>query len=250
MKYIRYSVNSAEKYGILVDNTIKEIDGNIFGEFKENGKSFSLNEVTLLPPVKPTKIVAIGLNYRAHAVELNMITPNEPLIFLKPVSAIIASGENIEYPDCSSQVDYEGELGVVIKKTTKDIERDEAKDYILGYTCINDITARDLQRQDVQFTRAKSFDTFCPIGPCIETEVDPLDVEIKTYLNGKLMQDSNTSDMIFDVYYIVSYLSKIMTLEEGDVIITGTPQGVAHMHKGDEVVVEIENIGRLENKVI
>ena len=251
MKIVRYRVKGALRYGILYDdNVVKEIKGDIFGEFEETGDTFLLSEVTLLPPTQPTKIVAAGLNYKEHAKELNMDIPSEPLIFLKPKSSIIVSRENIIYPKMANQVDYEGDLGIVIKKKTKDISSKEAKDYILGYICVNDVTARDLQRRDVQFTRAKSFDTFCPIGHCIQTELDPLKVQLKTYVNGELRQSTCTSDMIFDAYYLVSFISKVMTLEPGDIISTGSPKGVGSIDRGDEVVVEIENIGRLVNKII
>jgi len=250
MKLLRYKINNDIKYGIFKDDAIAEINGDVFGSFEESGKVVSFADITLLPPVEPSKIIAIGLNYKEHALELSMEMPLEPLIFLKPPSTLIASGDDVVYPEMSSQVDYEGELGVVIKKRAKDVHRADAREYILGYTCINDVTARDLQRRDVQFTRAKSFDTFCPAGPFIETELDPTDAKLKTYLNGQLMQDASTSDMIFDVYFLVSYVSNIMTLEPGDLITTGTPKGVASVVRGDSVAVEIQGVGRLVNSII
>jgi 2-keto-4-pentenoate hydratase/2-oxohepta-3-ene-1,7-dioic acid hydratase in catechol pathway len=251
MRIVRYKARGALRYGILYDDgVVKEIEGDVFEEFNETGDTFLLSEVTLLPPTVPTKIVAAGLNYKEHAKELGMKIPSEPLIFLKPKSSVIVSGENIVYPKMSNQVDYEGELGVVIRKKAKNIDKAEAKDYILGYICVNDITARDLQRKDIQFARSKSFDTFCPIGHCIQTKLDPLNVQIKTYVNGELRQCSSTSDMIFDAYCLVSFISEVMTLEAGDIISTGTPKGVGSINRGDEVVVEIENIGRLINKII
>jgi 2-keto-4-pentenoate hydratase/2-oxohepta-3-ene-1,7-dioic acid hydratase in catechol pathway len=250
MKIVRYKVGNDIKYGILSGEEISEITGDIFNEFKEEGRVYLLGEVTLLSPTEPTKVVAVGLNYKEHAKELGMELPKGPLIFLKPKSSVIASGENIIYPEMSNQVDYEGELGVVIRKRTKDVLEDDVRDYILGYTCVNDVTARDLQREDTQFTRAKSFDTFCPIGPCIQTELDPFDVHLKTYVNDELKQTSSTSDMIFDIHYLVSFISRVMTLEPGDVVTTGTPKGVESISRGDEVVVEIEGVGRLKNKIV
>jgi len=198
---------------------------------------------------KPSKIVAVGLNYYDHAQELKMPIPEYPLIFLKPPTSVIGNGETIIYPAESKQVDYEGELAIVIKNKVKDISKKDAPECILGYTCANDVTARDLQRMDVQWTRAKSFDTFCPLGPQIVSQINPLNLEITTRVNGKVKQSSNTKKMIFDVFELVSFISKIMTLLPGDIIITGTPPGVGHLQIGDEVEVEIENIGILRNKV-
>jgi len=188
---------------------------------------------------KPTKIIAVGLNYIDHAKELKMPIPDEPIIFLKPPTAVISHKDKIIYPKGVKQLDYEAELAVVMKD----------KKHILGYTCANDVTARDLQRKDVQWTRSKSFDTFCPLGPRVVKNVDPNNLEIKLYLNGKLKQSSHTSNMIFRVEELVSFISKIMTLCPGDVILTGTPPGVAPMKIGDVVEVEIEGIGKLTNFV-
>ena len=188
---------------------------------------------------KPTKIIAVGLNYIDHAKELKMPIPDEPIIFLKPPTAVISHKDKIIYPKGVKQLDYEAELAVVMKD----------KKHILGYTCANDVTARDLQRKDVQWTRSKSFDTFCPLGPRVVKNVDPNNLEIKLYLNGKLKQSSHTSNMIFRVEELVSFISKIMTLCPGDVILTGTPPGVGPMKIGDVVEVEIEGIGKLTNFV-
>lgn len=250
MKIVRFKFNNAEKYGILYDKVIRGGSGDIFGGFEENGVEYPLADVTLLAPTLPTKVVAVGLNYKEHAKELQFALPVEPLIFLKPKSAVIGAGADIIYPSMSSQVDYEGELAVVIKKRAKSVPKESIQDYILGYTCANDVTARDLQRRDGQFTRAKSFDTFCPLGPCIETALDPLNAVLHTYVNGEQKQSSNTHDMIFDVYYLVSFITHIMTLEAGDVIITGTPKGVSSLSRGDEIVVEIEGVGRLKNRIV
>ncbi|MFC1855905.1 fumarylacetoacetate hydrolase family protein [Thermodesulfobacteriota bacterium] len=250
MLLIRYKLDTSIKYGVVKNDLIHELDSGAPYDIKETGSTVSLDNVTIMPPTQPSKIVAIGLNYKEHAQELSLELPTQPLIFLKPTSAIIATGEDIIYPEMSSQVDYEGELGVIIKKDTKNIGIGEAKDHILGYTCVNDVTARDLQKLDIQFTRAKSFDTFCPIGPYIQTDLDPTSAKLKTYVNGELKQDTCTSDMIFDIYYLVSFISKIMTLFPGDIITTGTPKGVSHLKRDDKVVVEIENIGILENRII
>ncbi len=213
------------------------------------GEVLSLEDVTLLPPSQPSKIVCVGLNYVKHAQELKMPLPDEPILFLKPPSAILAPGGQIVYPSSSIQVDYEGELAVVIGKRCRNVSADEAEKYILGYTCFNDVTARDLQRKDGQWTRAKSFDTFAPFGPWIG-KIDPSDADIKTRVNGKLVQDSNTSDLIFSVPRLVQFISAVMTLEPGDVIATGTPPGVGQLQKGDLVEVEIEGIGVLKNSVV
>ncbi|MDI6896515.1 fumarylacetoacetate hydrolase family protein [Methanocella conradii] len=213
------------------------------------GREYDMSEVKVLPPCTPTKIVCVGCNYVEHAKELNERIPDEPILFIKPPSSVLASGESIIYPEQAKRVDYEAELAVVIGKRTKNVKADKAKGHILGYTCFNDVTARDLQRKDVQWTRAKSFDTFSPIGPFIQTEVDPTNLNIKARLNGAVKQDSNTSDMIFNVYRLVEFVSSVMTLEMGDVIATGTPPGVGPMKRGDTIEVEIDNIGVLANKV-
>jgi len=221
---------------------------------KENGiisrgEVLRLDEVFLLPPCQPTKIVCVGLNYVKHAQELKMPLPEEPILFLKPPSAILDPDGHIVYPASSSQVDYEGELAVVIGKRCKKIQAEEAEKYILGYTCFNDVTARDLQRKDGQWTRAKSFDTFAPFGPWI-AKIDPSDADIETRINGKVVQKSNTSDLIFDVPKLVQFISGVMTLEPGDVIATGTPPGVGPLQRGDAVEVAIEGIGVLRNFVV
>jgi 2-keto-4-pentenoate hydratase/2-oxohepta-3-ene-1,7-dioic acid hydratase in catechol pathway len=210
-----------------------------------------LDEVRILPPVTPSKIVCVGRNYVDHAVELGNQVPSEPLLFLKAPSSIIASGEDILLPNQSKQVEYEGELGIVIGRTASRIGPDEDPfAYILGYTCVNDVTARDLQRKDVQFTRAKSFDTFCPVGPWIETDIHPDDVSVTTRLNGEVKQNARTSAMAFSVPFIVRYISQSMTLMPGDLIATGTPAGVSKLAENDEVEVEVEGIGVLRNRVI
>ena len=216
------------------------------------GKAFELSELEVLPPTKPSKIICVGLNYHDHAEELNMETPNEPLIFMKPPSAVIGHGGKIIYPKASRQVDYEAEIAVVIGKRCRNITADRANDVIAGYTCFNDVTARDFQRSDGQWTRAKSFDTFAPFGPYIASpdEFDPENAPIKSRINGELRQDSNTSNLIFDIPTLIEFISGIMTLELGDIIATGTPAGVGELQRGDIVEIEIEGIGILRNEVV
>ena len=204
----------------------------------------------LQEPLVPSKIVCVGRNYREHAAELGNKMPDEPLLFLKAPSAIIYSGDDIVLPGASQQVEHEGELGVVIGRVARNIPSGEDPlSYVLGYTCVNDVTARDLQRKDVQFTRGKSFDTFCPVGPWIETDIDPGNVVVQTRLNGEVKQKGNTADMAFPVAFLIRYISEIMTLYPGDLIATGTPAGVSRMKPGDIVEVEVAGIGVLQNRV-
>lgn len=205
----------------------------------------------LLEPIAPSKIVCVGRNYREHAAELGNKMPDEPLLFLKAPSAIISAGEEIVLPGASQQVEHEGELGVVIGRVARNIPNDEDPlSYVLGYTCVNDVTARDLQRKDVQFTRGKSFDTFCPVGPWIETDIDPGNVVVQTRVNGEVKQKGNTADMAFSVAFLIRYISEIMTLYPGDLIATGTPAGVSRLNPGDIVEVEVSGIGVLMNQVV
>ena len=208
---------------------------------------YPIERVQLLAPCQPTKVVAIGLNYRDHAEELKLALPEEPLLFLKPPSSVIAHEDRIVLPPQSRRVDYEAELAIVIGKTAKQVTQSEARDYILGYTCLNDVTARDLQTKDGQWTRSKGFDTFCPIGPWVETEIDPSDLKIELYLNGECKQQSRTSNLIFNSLQLVEFISGIMTLFPGDVIATGTTSGIGPMNHGDKVEVRIEGIGSLIN---
>jgi 2-keto-4-pentenoate hydratase/2-oxohepta-3-ene-1,7-dioic acid hydratase in catechol pathway len=209
-----------------------------------------LEGLRLLPPVEPTKIVCVGRNYREHAAELGNQMPTEPLLFLKPPSAIIGQGDSIELPKISERVEHEGELGVVIGRRMRRLsEADDPLAYVLGYTCLNDVTARDLQRLDVQFTRGKSFDTFCPVGPFLVGGLDPLDLKVETRVNGEVRQSGRTSAMAFPVPFLLRYISNVMTLEPGDLIATGTPAGVGPLRHGDEVEVEVEGVGTLFNYV-
>ncbi len=219
-------------------------------KYQYDGKQLELDDIEFLPPIHPTKIVAVGLNYKDHAAEMQTKLPDEPLLFIKPTSSIIPHLGTIVRPEVSKKVDYESELAAVIGKTAKNVKKEAAADYIFGYTCLNDVTARDLQAKDVQYTRSKSFDTFAPIGPYIETEIEnPSNLRIKGYLNGELKQSSNTSNLIFNPYELIEFISGIMTLFPGDIISTGTPSGVGKLNKGDIFEIEIENIGKLKNFV-
>jgi len=250
MKLGRFKKNTKTFYGVISDNRVFEML-NPFENKLETIKEYKLEELEILVPTIPTKIVCVGLNYVDHAKELNMKIPDEPIIFLKPSTSVIGNNEDIIYPISSKRVDYEAELAVVIKKKCRNIDENEVENYILGYTCFNDITARDLQKKDIQWTRAKSFDTFAPLGPyVVEDKFDPNNLEIKMYKNGEIVQSSNTENFIFKIEKIVSFISKIMTLLPGDVITTGTPPGVGEVKIGDELVVEIEKIGRLKNRVL
>ena len=251
MKFVRFERDDKISYGVLNGKDIAEISGLPFEKpLIYTKKIYSLEEVKILSPVTPSKIIGIGLNYAGHIREMKDKKPAAPKIFMKPSTSVIGTGEAIIYPaHMSKRVDYEGELGIVIGKITKNVDVEEAKDCIFGYTIVNDVTARDLQRSDGVWTRAKGFDTFCPIGDVVETDVDPLNLHIVTYVNGKIKQDSFTSHMIFNVYELVSYISKIMTLLPGDVIASGTPEGVGPLNAGDEVEISIEGVGTLKNKV-
>jgi 2-keto-4-pentenoate hydratase/2-oxohepta-3-ene-1,7-dioic acid hydratase in catechol pathway len=254
LKFCRFSIEDRVSYGVIEGGTVHEIEKNPFCDtFPEDARRagrYKLDEVKLLAPVVPSKIVAIGLNYRAHAAEFKKALPEEPMLFMKPSTAVIGPGERIIYPThMSHRIDYEGELALIVSKTAKDVPVLNAEEYILGYTCFNDVTARDLQGKDIQYTRAKGFDTFACVGPCIETDLDPKNARIETFLNGEKKQDSNTADMIFDVYELLSFVSHVMTLLPGDIIATGTPSGVGKMRPGDKVEVRIEGIGSLENTV-
>jgi len=252
MKFIRFADSDlVEHYGVIEGNDIYEIKESPFESVSRTNVRFSVDNIKFLPPCKPSKIVAVGLNYKDHAEEMGKPIPDEPILFIKPSTSVIAHEDNIIYPDhMSSRVDYEGELGVVIGKEAKNIDSKNTENYIFGYTCINDITARDLQAKDGQFTRAKGFDTFAPLGPYIETEIDPSNLELKTYLNGKTKQHSRTSNLIFSVPRLLSFISQVMTLYPGDVISTGTPSGIAPMKPGDKVEVEIQGIGLLRNYLV
>jgi 2-keto-4-pentenoate hydratase/2-oxohepta-3-ene-1,7-dioic acid hydratase in catechol pathway len=251
MRIVRYKTENGKKpkYGWLLGDKVGEIGGNVFGRFRRNEAETSLAEVELLPPSEPSKIVCVGRNYVEHAKELGNEVPKVPLIFLKPPSSIISNGETIILPPQSAQVEHEGELVVVIGKRGRYITAENARKYILGYTIGNDVTARDLQNSDAQWTRAKGFDTFCSFGPWIDTEFDPADAILSCRVNGQMRQMASTRDIVFNVPTLIAYISSVMTLEPGDLIFTGTPAGVGELKNGDEVVVEIEGLGVLKNPV-
>ena len=250
MIYLRFTAGGRARYGLLDGKEVAEISSSYFGSFKKTGKIFPLSKIRLLMPCHPSKIVAMGLNYMEHARELKMAVPARPLLFLKAPSAVTGPNDKIVRPKVSKRVDYEGELAVVIKKKAKDVTPSKTKEYILGYTCFNDVTARDLQDLDGQWARSKSFDTFAPIGPWITSGIDADGLKIETLVNGKIKQESNTSNLIFKIDEMVSYVSKMMTLMPGDVIATGTPPGVGPLRSGDKVEVRIQKIGTLLNKVV
>lgn len=250
MRIIRYQIKKeSPKYGWILENKVGEIDGNIFGVYKRKEAETPLAEVQFLPPSQPTKIVCVGRNYVDHAKELGNDVPKIPLIFMKPPSSIIADGETIMLPPQSKQVEHEAELVVVIGKRGRHIIAEQASEHIFGYTVGNDITARDLQKIDELWTRAKGFDTFCSFGPWIDTEFDPSDAVVTCRVNGQMRQMASTRDMVFNIGVLIAYISSIMTLEPGDLIFTGTPAGVGELKDGDEVVVEIEGLAKLSNPV-
>ena len=251
MKIYRFRYRRKILNGVLKQEFLFPVKGSIFRDFRIEGSPIPIGEVRLLAPVEPSKIVCVGRNYRDHAAELKNPLPAEPLLFLKPPTAVVGPLAPIVYPAMSERVDYEGELAVVIKKKAHGLgDEAEAGDYILGYTCFNDVTARDLQVRDGQFTRAKSFDTFAALGPCVVTDLDPAALEVKTFLNGRLAQAGRTSNLIFPVPFLIRFISRVMTLNPGDVIATGTPAGVGSMVPGDRVDVQIEGIGTLSNTVV
>ncbi len=264
MKYCRFQLNGQPHYGLveslagqeeitrLLLRPPEEVGGDMEDLPSRRMDHLPLAEATLLAPVRPSKIVCVGRNYREHAVELGHEIPTELLIFFKPPSSLLAPGEPIRRPKLSERVDYEGELGVVIGRTCYQIGADEdVRPYILGYTCVNDVTARDLQNKDGQWTRAKGFDTFCPVGPLITDEIDPwAGIEVETRVNGELRQQGNTRDFIFPLEVIVRNISQVMTLLPGDLIATGTPKGVGPVVAGDVIEVSVEGAGTLRNPVV
>jgi 2-keto-4-pentenoate hydratase/2-oxohepta-3-ene-1,7-dioic acid hydratase in catechol pathway len=251
MRIVRFEYQAQIQYGIREDENIWPLKEPPFNEVIETGDTISEAEVKILSPCQPSKIVALGLNYRDHAEELGLPLPEDPLIFLKPSTAVIGPEAEIIYPPQSTRVDYEAELGVVLRRTAHRVSEMEAWDYILGYTCLNDVTARDLQKKDGQFTRSKSFDTFAPLGPWIETEIaDPDYLTVEAYINGERRQQGNTQNMVFRVPTLISFISHIMTLLPGDVIATGTPAGIGPMLPGDVVEICVEGIGTLRNRVV
>lgn len=257
MKFIRFKKDGIDKTGILKGHEIIELSCSMIDTIKASDINefvlekcvYDLNDVKILPPLLPSKVICVGLNYMDHAHELHMEIPDEPIIFIKPSTSVIGHLDPIIYPLSSRQVDYEVEIALVISREANHVEKKYADQYIAGYTVLNDVTARDLQSKDVQWTRAKSFNTFCPIGPCIETQLDPSNQKISLKLNDEIKQDSNTKNMIFSVPELVEFISNIMTLNPGDIIATGTPPGVGSINVGDTVEAKIEGIGVLKNFV-
>ena len=250
MRIIRYQTeNEAPKFGWLLDNKIGAIEGDPFGAYRRLEAVTPVADAKLLAPSTPSKIVCVGRNYVEHAKELGNEVPKIPLIFLKPPSSILNPGEAIVLPPQSKQVEHEGELVAVIGRRARNVTAEEAKQYIFGFTVGNDVTARDLQRSDDQWTRAKGFDTFCPFGPWIDTDFDIADAIITCKVNGAPRQMASTRDMVFSVPTLIAFVSSVMTLEPGDLLFTGTPSGVGRLEGGNEVVVEIEGLGTLKNPV-
>jgi 2-keto-4-pentenoate hydratase/2-oxohepta-3-ene-1,7-dioic acid hydratase in catechol pathway len=250
MKLIRFlDRNNSIQTGWVQGDKVGLIEGSPYESFRRETAELPLDSVMLLPPTIPSKIICVGRNYAAHAQEHDVDVPEVPLLFLKPPSAIIGLNDTILLPPQSQSVEHEAELAVVIGKQSRWLDLDGAKDAILGYTIANDVTARDLQRRDGQWTRGKGFDTFCPIGPWIETELDPADAVITCSVNGELRQMGSTRDMVFPVRQLVAYASSVMTLEPGDLLLTGTPAGVGALNDGDVLVTSIEGIGELRNPV-
>jgi 2-keto-4-pentenoate hydratase/2-oxohepta-3-ene-1,7-dioic acid hydratase in catechol pathway len=250
MKIVRYRYEGRDHYGRLEGESITPLDGTIEVLKPIVGATpIALSAVRLLAPTTPSKIVAIGLNYADHAAEGNRELPQEPMLFIKPSTAVIGPDDEIVYPPQTANLHHEGELAIVIGKTARNVAPAGAQGYVLGYTCANDVTARDLQRRDVQFTRGKGFDTFAPLGPWIVTDLEPSNLALETRVNGEVRQKSRTAQLIFNCDFLVSFISQVMTLLPGDVISTGTPAGVGPMKVGDVVEVEIEQIGCLKNTI-
>lgn len=249
MRICSFELDGQTRHGIVQGDDIFELDGSLY-DAKPGKHVSTLGEVRLRPPVIPSKLVCVGRNYAAHARERGVELPKEPLLFMKPPSALIGTGDSIELMPEMGRVEHEAELAIVIGRQGRFIPKSDVRHYVLGYTCANDVSDRDYQKADVQFTRAKGFDTFCPLGPWIETDLDPSNVSIRCTLNGDLRQDGMTSDMIFDPITLVAHISRIMTLVPGDVILTGSPAGVSPIKPGDTVEIEIEGIGRIANPVV
>lgn len=251
MKIVRFRHNNTVSYGVLTDSDIQPLDGRPWEGAKETGDAVPLTEAGLLAPVEPSKIVCIGLNYHAHVKASYSAdeAPERPLIFLKPPSSIIGPDDEIVHPEVSERVDYEAELGVIISKRACKVAEDKALEHVYGFTCVNDVTARDLQKVDGQWSRAKGFDTFCPVGPWIVDSLNWQDVLVEGIHNGEIKQSGRTSQMIFNIPFLISYISHVMTLEPGDLISTGTPSGIAPMKPGDTIEVRVEGIGSLNNTI-
>jgi 2-keto-4-pentenoate hydratase/2-oxohepta-3-ene-1,7-dioic acid hydratase in catechol pathway len=250
MRIVRYSHDGQMSFGVLEGETIAAITPHPFAPFEYSGERLAPDEVRLLAPVLPTKVVAVGKNYADHAKEMGDDVPEEPIIFLKPSTSVVGPGDPIIYPAGVDRVDFEGELAVIVGKMARRLDEATALQVVLGFTCANDVTARNLQASDGQWTRAKGFDTFCPLGPWIETDLDSSDLAVRTLVNDEQRQSSRTSMLVTSVAGLLTFISGVMTLLPGDVILTGTPAGIGPLSPGDRVAVEIEGIGVLTNRVV
>lgn len=250
MRIARYRHNGNIYFGIVEDDQLFTPYGTPWQKLSRGRLAAHLDQVELLAPLVPGKIVCVGRNYREHAQELGNEVPVEPLLFLKPPSSVIGPGEAIVYPSVTENLHYEGELAVIIGRQARRVAESEALEYVYAYTCANDVTARDLQKKDGQWTRAKGCDTFCPLGPWMVTDIDPAGLRVQTRLNGELRQDASTAMLIFSLPTLLSYITRVITLEPGDLVLTGTPAGVGPMQPGDSVEVAIDGIGALVNPVV
>lgn len=250
MKIVRYQDEGGPAWGVLDEGLVRRARGTPFADLEPEDEIGPVDGVRLLAPVSPSKIICVGRNYREHAAEFDNPVPEEPLLFLKPPSAIVGPGEDVVYPALSSRVDHEAELVAVVGRSAHRVPRSEAWPVIGGYTCGNDVTARDIQKADGQWTRGKGFHTFCPLGPWVETDYDPADVIVVCKVNGQTRQSGHTRDMIFDIPYLIEYITRFTRLEVGDVIMTGTPEGVASVEVGVEMTVEVSDLGSLTNAVV
>jgi 2-keto-4-pentenoate hydratase/2-oxohepta-3-ene-1,7-dioic acid hydratase in catechol pathway len=249
MRLVRFRFGDRIATGVVEGGAVRALAGTFFENPVPSGEEIPLDDVRLLAPILPSKVVCLGKNYAAHAAEFGGEVPEEPLVFLKPSTSVSGPGDPIPLPPISNRVDYEGELAIVIGRIARNVRAEETFRYILGYTCGNDVTLRDLQKKDDQWARAKGFDGSCPLGPWVETELDPLDVHLETRVNGEVRQSANTSDMVFGVATIIEFVTEFMTLLPGDVIMTGTPEGVGKLEPGDKVEVAVDGIGVLMNPV-
>ena len=250
MKYVRVELQDGPRWGVVKENVVYTLSKPPYDSLEYDGGSFPLAECRLLAPCEPTKIICVGKNYAEHAREMGGEAPGFPVLFMKGVNTLNRHGGEVHAPEFVARLDYEGELAVVIRRRAKDVKASDFADYVLGYTCLNDVTARDIQQHDGQWTRGKSMDGFCPIGPWVVDEVDPAGLNVETRLNGTVVQQGNTADFITDVPGLVEFITAAMTLEPGDVIATGTPAGIGPMKPGDIAEVEIEGIGVLKTQVI
>ncbi|HEY0575421.1 MAG TPA: fumarylacetoacetate hydrolase family protein [Pseudonocardia sp.] len=251
MKIVRYQTAGAGAWGILEDGVVLATEGTPFVDLAPTGNAVgALDEVRLLAPVTPATVLCVGRNYRSHAEEFGNPVPEEPLLFLKPPAAVIGPDEAVVYPSLSKRLDPEAELVLVIGRTARHVAAADAWDVIAGYTCGNDVTARDIQKSDGQWTRGKGFDTFCPVGPWVETDYDPEDVGVTCTVDGELRQNGRTKDLIFPIPYLIEYITRFTTLRPGDIVLSGTPEGVAPVQPGNTITVAVEGLGSLSNPVV